>query len=311
MILHGFVEYDRIGMFMIRRQKFLVVGGDGVIGAALVEATAQHGYDVITTTRSLDSVSQNRVYLDLTDIAAFKLPPDVDYCFIVAAATRFDLCENDPIAQRINLEYIPDLAKRLLAAGVFVSFISTKSVFGGEVPWPHEDDPHHPGIAYAQQKSEAEKRIAQSALQMSAADRLNVVRFAKVLAADTPPLPGWLGAWGRGEVVEPLSDMIFAPMSLHYVTSALIKIAEARVSGNLHLSGAENISYADFAQSLAKFLRIDQKRIAPTKSVDKGVHLAFKPSYSGMGMVRTTALTGIEPQTLSHVFRDLFSTSPS
>jgi dTDP-4-dehydrorhamnose reductase len=205
------------------------------------------------------------------------------------------------------VELIPRLVASLLEQGVFVTFISTNSVFGGERPWPGEEDPHAPGIAYAKQKSAGENVILASARRLDALNRLNIVRLTKILNRDTSPLPAWFAAWQRGEPVQPFSDLIFAPMSVRFVGEALATIGEKRIPGHLHLSGAENVTYVDLANTLAERLRIDPALIAPTTAVEKGVNIPFKPRYSGLGMRRTTALSGIEPQTLADVADDLLA----
>ncbi|MDA0226399.1 MAG: sugar nucleotide-binding protein, partial [Proteobacteria bacterium] len=193
----------------------------------------------------------------------------------------------------------------LLEQGVFVTFISTNSVFGGERPWPGEDDPHAPGIAYARQKDEAEQVIVEAARRLGASERLNITRLTKILDRDTSPLPAWFAAWKKGEPVQPFHDLVFAPMTVGFVGEALATLGEKRVPGNLHLSGAENVSYVRFAQALALRLGVDEKLIAPTTATAKGIHIAFKPTYSGLGMQRTTRLTGVRPQTLAGVIEDL------
>ena len=113
------------------------------------------------------------------------------------------------------------------------------------------------------------------------------------------------GAWKKGEPVQPFHDLVFAPMSVRFVGEALATLGEKRVAGNLHLSGADNVSYVKFAQALAARLGVDDKLIAPTTAKAKGVHIAFKPTYSGLGMKRTTRMTGVRPQTLAEVVEDL------
>jgi dTDP-4-dehydrorhamnose reductase len=178
-------------------------------------------------------------------------------------------------------------------------------VFGGEAPWPGEEHPHAPGIAYARQKSEAERRIRAAALNLGAEDRLSVVRLTKILARDTSPLPAWLAAWARQEAVQPFADLVFAPMSAGFVGEALATLGERRIPGPLHLSGARNVTYVDLADALARALGVPATLIAPTTAEAKGVHIPFKPRYSGLGMERTTALAGIHPQPLDEVAREL------
>jgi hypothetical protein len=47
--------------------------------------------------------------------------------------------------------------------------------------------------------------------------------------------------------------------------------------------------------------------INPTTAVEKGVNIPFKPHFSGLGMARTTELSGIEPQPLDRLVDDLMA----
>jgi dTDP-4-dehydrorhamnose reductase len=141
--------------------------------------------------------------------------------------------------------------------------------------------------------------------RLNAEDRFNVVRLTKIMDENTSPLPNWFAAWERGEVVQPFADLIFAPMSVQFVGEALAAVGEKRQPGNLHLSGAENVSYVDLAFSLAAETAVDSSLIVPTTAEEKGVIIPFKPRFSGLGMQRTTQLTGIKPQDIRDVARDL------
>lgn len=286
---------------------FLVVGGDSLVGGFAVRALRRRGYRVLASTRRRETVDDNRVFLDFEAPDRFVLPDGIDYVFVIAAATNYDRCESDPLARIINEEHIPRLVGNLLEQGAFVTFISTNSVFGGERPWPGENDPHEPGIAYARQKSVGERAIFERARALGALDRMNITRLTKILHRDTSPLPNWVATWQRGDTISPFADLIFAPMSSTFVGEALATIGEKRVPGNLHLSGAENVSYVDLAQAVARKLNVDPVLIAPTTATETGVHIAFKPTYSGLGMARTTALCGITPQPLGQVVDDIFS----
>lgn len=290
---------------MTKGQGQLVVGGDSLVGGGLLRALARRGRTALASTRRRDTLDAWRVHLDFESNEPFRVPAGIDYAYIVAAATNYERCEKDPLAYQINVELIPRLVAALLEQGVFVTFISTNSVFGGERPWPHEDDPHAPGIAYAKQKDEAEQVIRADARRLNAEDRLNIVRLTKIMDHDTSPLPNWFAAWERGEVVQPFADLIFAPMSVRFVGEALATIGEKRQSGNLHLSGAENVSYVDLAFNLAKEIGVDSSLITPTTAAEKGINIPFKPRFSGLGMLHTTKLTGIKPQTIQEVAKDL------
>jgi dTDP-4-dehydrorhamnose reductase len=105
--------------------------------------------------------------------------------------------------------------------------------------------------------------------------------------------------------VSPFEDLIFAPISVKFVGEALATICEKRVAGNLHISGAENVTYVEFANALARRLDVDTSLIGATTATAKGVNIAFKPRFSGLGMTRTTELTGVRPQPLDRLIDDI------
>ncbi len=285
---------------------YLVVGGDSLVGGGVIRALRKRGHTCVATTRRKESVSEDRVYLDFRDQQVFKAPSNVNYAFIIAATTNYERCETDPEAHSTNVEHIPRLVLSLLSQGVFVTFISTNSVFGGDQAWPEEDAPHDPRIAYAIQKSLGEKNILAGAEEAGTLDLLNIVRLTKILTPDVSPLPMWRAAWEKGEIVEPFSDLLFAPMSVEFVSESLVTIGEHRISGQLHLSGAENVSYPQLAESMARRLGVSSDLIEPTTSTAKGIEIAFKPRFSGLGMTRTTRLTGLLPQKLDALIDGIF-----
>ena len=283
----------------------LVCGGDSLVGGGLTDALSRTGLHPYTSTRREASAEGRRVHLDLEKPETYQIPKGVDYVFVVAAATNYQRCEVDPTARQINVFWTPQFIRYALKKGVFVTFISTNSVFGGEVPWPHEDAPHTPGIEYARQKHDAENEVLKAAADLDAKNRLNIVRLTKILSPETSPIPNWRNTWLQGGVVEPFSDLIFAPMSVQFVGESLARIGEKRVPGNLHLSGSENVSYVDLAVALAEQWKVDPSLISPTTSSDKGIQIPFKPTFSGIAMTRTQQLCGLSPQTLNSVVKDI------
>lgn len=285
----------------------LVIGADSLVGGSLVQALKSKGHRVYASTRRSGTVNQERVLLDFTSSTPFVAPADTGCAYVVAAATNYQRCASDPMAHFINTELTPRLIGSLLEQGIFVVFVSTNAVFGGQFPWPDEEAEHHAQFPYAAQKHEAELKAQALANEQKREEQLNIVRLTKILSRDTPPLPTWFEAWKLGEAVRPFADLIFAPMSRQFVGQALATIGEKRVPGAMHLSGAENVSYVDLAKALAQALGLPAGKIDGTTATAMGVDIPFKPLYSGLGMRRTTALTGLRPQPLDDVVRDLLA----
>lgn len=289
----------------MKDSSYLVIGGDSLVGKSLVGALEDRGHCVYSTTRRANTLNDKRIFLDLEKNQDFIPPANIGCIFVVAAATSYERCEIDPTAYKINVELIPQFIETQLQRGFFIVFISTNSVFGGERPWPSEYDPHAPRIPYSKQKSDAESIVCAAAERIGAENRLSIVRLTKILDCETSPLPDWLATWARGGIIRPFDDLIFSPMSAQFVGRSLAILGEKRVSGNLHLSGAENISYVVFAKALAIAKGISLEMIVPTTAEEEKISIPFKPTYSGIGMERTTRLAGIHPQELSEVVSDL------
>lgn len=283
----------------------LVIGADSFVGSSLAAILLERDHCVYASTRRKDTLNSKRIYFDFLDGQPLELPSGVGHTYVVAAATNYGLCANDPKARLINTVYTPRLVAFLLERGMFVTFVSSNSVFGGDTPWPHEDAKPHPQIPYAIQKCEAEKSILGAARVLGLEHRLAIVRLTKVLDVETPPLSAWLEAWRQGKAVCPFMDLIFAPVSRRFAGEALAIISEKKVAGFLHVSGADNVNYLDLAKLLARTLGVSSHLIKPTTATAMGVEIPFKPRYSGIGMERTTVYTGLRPQSLADVARDL------
>ena len=135
----------------------LVIGGDGLIGRALVPALGGDGHRV-TATSNRTPLPEGAVKLDLAnaDPAATE---GFDHVVLAAAVVTRAACEADPArAHRINADAPVTLAAPVLARGGQVIFLSTSIVLGGDQPNLPVDAPYAPFDAYSRQKAEAEQR---------------------------------------------------------------------------------------------------------------------------------------------------------
>ncbi len=76
--------------------KFLVVGGDGLIGSSLVNFLNKANESIVATTRKKLIDSSGRKYLDLKDdLSGWNLNHSVDVAVFCSGMTNADHCESD------------------------------------------------------------------------------------------------------------------------------------------------------------------------------------------------------------------------
>jgi dTDP-4-dehydrorhamnose reductase len=265
---------------MARRdnESWLVVGGDGLIGRALTRRLETEGCAVLATTRRRGCAGGQRPHLDLADDPSGWTPPrPIAVAFLLAAASNQLSCCADPeSSRRINVDHTVALARRLVGLGVFIVFTSTNLVFDGEAPRYGTCAVPHPTGEYGRQKAEAERAL------LALGPGVAVVRLTKVVAAEMPLIGRWVDALKAGRPVEAFTDLICAPMPVGFVAEALARIGAQRKGGLFHLSGADEVSYADLARSLARRLGADTRLVHPTTSVAAGVALQALPRHSSL-----------------------------
>jgi len=265
---------------MARRdnETWLVVGGDGLIGRALVRRLEADGRAVLATTRRRGCAGPQRPHLELAqDPSAWSPPQPVSVAFLLAAsANQLSCCADPDASRRINVDHTVALARRLVSLGAFIVFTSTNLVFDGEEPRYRTCAVPHPTSEYGRQKAEAERAL------LALGPDVAVVRLTKVLAAEMPLIGRWIETLKSGRPVEAFSDLICAPMPVDFVAEALARIGAARKGGLYHLSGADEVSYADLARCLARRLGVDTALVKPTTSTASGVTLQSLPKHSSL-----------------------------
>lgn len=273
----------------------LIVGGDSLIGRNLVNPFKQQGFRVWQTTRRRERVADRAVYLDLAQDRCIWRPLEVkvDIALLCAAITSMQKCDDHPNATgRINVTNTVALARELAASGSFVMFLSTNAVFDGRKPFAAVDDPVNPQTEYGRQKAEAEKQLLGLGVGVA------VIRLGKVLDPDMPLFQSWITDLKAGRIIRPFSDLVFAPISLSAAASFLIKIAREKTGGIFHLSGPEDITYAEAACWIAGTMGANEALVQPTESGDimRLVHvpnhatLATEPVHQRLGPTGWDAL---------------------
>ncbi len=272
-------------------KRLLVIGADGLIGRALVRSLSENHGEVMGTTRRSDQVSPASVLLDLTtDVTAWEPPPNCSAAFLCAAITSQEKCRADPAATaRVNVIQTAELAKSLVAAGVFVVFLSSNLVFDGLVPTPKPDRAPLPRTEYGRQKADAEQRL------LALGEGVAVVRLSKVFHPAMPLLQKWAEALRNGETIFPLADLVCSPIPLDFTLRALEKTGRERKPGIWQISGERDVSYAEIASLLAQRLNVDPSLVHPQSSIEQGLQLEHLPMHTTMDVSRVVDELDLTP----------------
>lgn len=279
--------------------KLLVIGGDSLIGGALLKGARDLAWEVTGTTRRPGV--QGMAHLDLTQRTP-ALQHQFDAAILCAAVSRHDQCAADPYgAFRANVEGPARIAEALAAMGTHVLFLSTDSVFGESNCLRRENDAVAAGNGvYPALKAQAEARLTESVPP----EQLAIVRLTKVVSARREPFRTWCTGLRTGARIEGLSDLLFCPISLRYAAQSLLQLAAGAHRGIFHLSGERDLSYAEFAWEMSARAG-GGSQVASRRMAEAGVQPAYRPTISCLGMARTTRAAGLFPQPVTAVVDDL------
>lgn len=280
----------------------VVVGGDSRLARAfLANPMIDHSRTFVTTRRS-NAGSRMSLYLDLLKWEDFTFPEDTDRVAIVGGAISYAECETQyERSQYINCVSVPNLAKRALEMGAFVTFISSNRVFTAD-SIKEECDIPNPTFAYTQMKVEAERLISSSASELSQSHNLSILRLTKNVSVDTAPFGDWLNAIRKREPIVAFRDLYFAPILYAHSADALSRVLAGRMSGTFHLSGTTDLSYYEFAVGLYKYLGLDQKLVIGKRSQEVGVTLVDSHPVTALSMKTTRSILGISPIPVCQIY---------
>lgn len=267
-------------------RKILIVGADGLVGRALFEAAAGHGFIVTGTTRCRDQ--PDLLHCDLEDHSLHDIAlPAADVAFFCAAVAGFAECRNDAArARQINVTAPRLLAEKLVAQGTRVVTLSSSSVFDWSQPHVAADKAPCPVSVYGRLKAENEAAF------LAFGEAATVVRFAKVLTPQTRLFAGWLDALRRKRPVTAFSDLRMAPVALDDAVTLLLAVAATDTSGIYQYSASHDISYLDAARHIAAALGAAPFLVAEARAAENGIPPEEITTFSSMESSRAERLLG-------------------
>ncbi len=266
----------------MQTMRYLVVGGDSLIGMQIVQLLQTSGEEVVITTRRCERISSDCIYLDLSEpVSRWEIPSNIRVAFLCAAATSQTFCTYFPdVSRKINTTNISILAKRLVASGAFVIFPSTNLVLSGERPFQSADSKLAPRTEYGKQKADAEAVIR------TMEEKVAIIRLSKVFGKDNQLISEWADQLLAGKVIRPIKDMYLSPICLDFVSDLFVEIGTRQLSGLWQVSASQDISYTTLAGALAKTLSVDQSLLDPWTAQESKMPSHWLPRHTTMDATR-------------------------
>lgn len=272
--------------------KFLVIGGNGQVGHALIGALAPQG-DVLATTRS-GRLPDGRTCLavDVADTASLAALVDqaaADVVINASAYTAVDRAEDEPgLAHRINAEAPRALAAACAAAGVPLVHFSTDYVFDGSGTRPYrEDDAVAPLGVYGASKWAGEQAVRDSgaAHKIFRLCWVHGPRGANFLLT-------MLRLARERDHLRVVADQVGAPTSALRIADGVARALAAQpgLSGTWHLSAEGETSWHGFATAIFQGA-VERGLLARLPTVEAIASAQFptrarRPAYSRLDTAR-------------------------
>jgi dTDP-4-dehydrorhamnose reductase len=285
----------------------LIIGGDSQLGSSLVSHLREAKQNVISTVFSRDPVFQNEFFLDLSkDTSNLSIPGKFNIAFLCAAVTSTEFCRIQPEKSRkINVENTLALAKQISQTGAALFFPSSNLVFDGLSPFQKTTDPVSPRCEYGRQKVETEHGL----INLTA--KTTIVRFTKIISPGMALIRNWITDLRQDKTIHPFSDMVLSPVSLRFVTEAIIAIIQRESYGLWQVSASEDVTYEQMARYLAQKMGISQKKIEPIKVDQSGLKFETLPEHTTLDTTRLKEELGIEPTTVWNMLDEVLQGNDS
>ena len=268
--------------------RWLVLGGAGMLGQAVVAAARARGWDAVGLSREQADVTDRGRLL----ACARELRPEV--IVNCAAFTQVDACEAEPErAFAVNDEGVAHAAAAAASAGARLVHLSTEYVFDGEARAPYrEDAPPAPRSVYGRSKLAGEQRAL-------AADGALVVRtswlFGPGGANFVAAMAGLLAA-GRLPL-RVVRDQEGCPTYAPFLAAALLDLVRLGAAGIVHYRNRGPVSWYAFAVEIARLWGGPEAvEVVPITTAEIA-RPAPRPAYSVLDVTRFEEIAGrrVEP----------------
>lgn len=233
-------------------RRLFVTGATGLIGRHVITAAGNDWHIVAPSSNELDIRDADAVNSWVASSA-----PNV----VLHLAYR-----------RTDSEVIVDgsrnVARAATAVGARLIHLSTDLVFAGRgQPYTELDHPDAL-LEYGRHKLAAEYAVAAAAHSEALIVRTSLVYS---LDADGPVLRDIAAAITGTSTMAFFDDEVRCPVAAVDLASCLLRLAEHRVTGRLHLAGPEAVSRADLARMAARWLGFDPALVPVSSIAESGL----------------------------------------
>jgi dTDP-4-dehydrorhamnose reductase len=281
--------------------RLLVTGGGGLMGSKVAELALERGYEVFSGYAHNKPEHGVCVRLNLenkADIINAVKASRAEVIIHTAAITDVDYCEkNKQLAYKVNALGTRVLAKAARDIGAFTIYASTDYVFDGFRGMYREEDATNPINYYGYSKLLGEgccDAVARACVIYGARPASGKINFALWLIEQL----------SRGKNVRIVTDQFITPTLNTNLAEVVLELAETRLSGVYHLSGATRISRFEFACMLADEFELNRDLIFPSRMSEMS-WVARRPADSSLDTSKARRCLSSKPLEFREALRTL------
>jgi dTDP-4-dehydrorhamnose reductase len=252
--------------------RIVVTGAMGLLGNYLVDQLVLEGRDsLLPWVRGprVDRWGLCASSVELTDpeaVASALEESNPDVIIHAAALSSADEVRRDPDAGwAANVEATRRLATWCREHGRRLIFTSTDLVFDGSGSWYHEDDPPRPLLDYGRTKAAAEAFVLQVPKGLVA--RLSLL-FGPSRSRRESFFDRSISELRVGRPQRFFDDEFRTPLDYGTAARILVRLAESRATGIVHVAGRERVSRFGLMQRVARALGLDTRQIGSSHLAD-------------------------------------------
>ncbi len=281
-----------------------MTGASGLLGSKLVELALDAGHQVSSVYNEHPTKGSETIRVDLKDAGAIKnilTSRTPDAVIHTASITDVDFCERNPsLAMDVNGKAAGIIADVCRELGSFLIYVSSDYVFDGQTGRYREEDAPNPINAYGRSKLLGEQ------LTSNHADEHSIVRTSVLFGCGREHRSNFatwlLGRLSAGQSVNVVKGQYASPTLSTHLARMLLEVTERRITGIIHLAGADRINRYEFAVKLAREFAFNPTAVSPT-APDSVDWYAKRPEDSSLSVQKATDLLNTKPMNVDDELR--------